>query len=230
MLEVHEIHTYYGDSYVLYGVSLRVGPGELVSLLGRNGVGKTTTLRSIIGFTPPRRGRVVLDGRAIQGFAPEQIVRLGIGIVPQGCRVFADLTVWENLRIAGRRKDRGWSIQDIYDLFPRLRERARVNAGLLSGGEQQMLAIGRALMGNHRVILMDEPSEGLSPAIVAAVRDVILRLKGTGLSILLVEQNLTLALSVADQVYVLNKGQVVFEGTPAALAADEPIKARYLGV
>ncbi len=230
MLEVHEIHTYYGDSYVLYGVSLRVGPGELVSLLGRNGVGKTTTLRSIIGFTPPRRGRVVLDGRAIQGFAPEQIVRLGIGIVPQGRRVFADLTVWENLRIAGRRKDRGWSIQDIYDLFPRLRERARVNAGLLSGGEQQMLAIGRALMGNHRVILMDEPSEGLSPAIVAAVRDVILRLKATGLSILLVEQNLTLALSVADQVYVLNKGQVVFEGTPAALAADEPIKARYLGV
>jgi branched-chain amino acid transport system ATP-binding protein len=230
MLEVHEIHTYYGDSYVLYGVSLHVGPGELVSLLGRNGVGKTTTLRSIIGFTPPRQGSVVLDGRAIQGFAPEQIVRLGIGIVPQGRRVFADLTVWENLRIAARRKDDGWEIEDIYNLFPRLRERAGINAGVLSGGEQQMLAIGRALMGNHRVILMDEPSEGLSPAVVAEVRDIILKLKKTGLSILLVEQNFALALSVADRVYVLNKGQVVFEGTPAALAADEPVKARYLGV
>ncbi len=230
MLEVHEIHTYYGDSYVLYGVSLRVGPGELVSLLGRNGVGKTTTLRSIIGFTPPRQGRVVLDGRAIQGLAPEQIVRLGVGIVPQGRRVFADLTVWENLRIAARGKGGGWTIESIYDLFPRLREREGINAGVLSGGEQQMLAIGRALMGNHRLILMDEPSEGLSPAVVAEVRDIILKLKKKGLSILLVEQNFTLALSVADRVYVLNKGQVVFEGTPAALAANEPIKARYLGV
>ncbi len=230
MLHVDEIHTYYGDSYVLYGVSLRVGPGELVSLLGRNGVGKTTTLRSIIGFTSPRRGKVVLDGRAIQGLAPEQIVRLGVGIVPQGRRVFADLTVWENLRIAARAKHGGWTIESVYDLFPRLREREGINAGVLSGGEQQMLAIGRALMGNHRLILMDEPSEGLSPAVVAEVRDIILKLKKTGLSILLVEQNFTLALSVADRVYVLNKGQVAFEGTPAALAANEPIKARYLGV
>jgi branched-chain amino acid transport system ATP-binding protein len=230
MLEVQEIHTYYGDSYVLYGVTLRVGSGELVSLLGRNGVGKTTTLRSIIGFTPPRRGSVMLDGLAIQGFAPERIVQLGIGIVPQGRRVFADLTVWENLRIAARRKDDGWTIERIYNLFPRLRERSGINAGVLSGGEQQMLAIGRALMGNHRVILMDEPSEGLSPAVVAEVRDIILKLKQTGLSILLVEQNFALALSVADRVYVLNKGQVVFEGTPAALAADELVKARYLGV
>jgi branched-chain amino acid transport system ATP-binding protein len=230
MLEVHEIHTYYGDSYVLYGVTLRVGSGELVSLLGRNGVGKTTTLRSIIGFTPPRQGSVTLDGLAIQGFAPERIVQLGIGIVPQGRRVFADLTVWENLRIAQRRKEDGWTIEGIYNLFPRLRERTGINAGVLSGGEQQMLAIGRALMGNHRVILMDEPSEGLSPAVVAEVRDIILKLKQTGLSILLVEQNFALALSVADRVYVLNKGQVVFEGTPAALAADELVKARYLGV
>jgi branched-chain amino acid transport system ATP-binding protein len=230
MLEVEDVHTYYGDSYVLYGVSLHVAAGELVALLGRNGVGKTTTLRSIIGFTPPRRGRVALNGRAIHGLAPEQIVRAGVGIVPQGRRVFADLTVWENLRVAARQKDGGWTIEAIYDLFPRLRERARINAGVLSGGEQQMLAIGRALVGNHQLILMDEPSEGLSPAIVTEVRDIILKLKRTGLSILLVEQNLALALSVADRIFILNKGQVVFEGTPAALAADESVKARYLGV
>jgi branched-chain amino acid transport system ATP-binding protein len=230
MLEVHNIHTYYGDSYVLYGVSLRVATGELVSLLGRNGVGKTTTLRSIIGFTPPRRGKVTLNGRAIHGLAPEEIVRLGIGIVPQGRRVFADLTVWENLRVAARQKHGGWTIEAVYDLFPRLRERARVNAGVLSGGEQQMLAIGRALVGNHRLILMDEPSEGLSPAVVTEVRDIILKLKKTGLSILLVEQNLALALSVADRALILSKGQVVFEGTPTALTADESVKARYLGV
>lgn len=230
MLEVEDIHTYYGDSYVLYGVSLHVAAGELVALLGRNGVGKTTTLRSIIGFTPPRRGRVALNGRAIHGLAPEQIVRAGVGIVPQGRRVFADLTVWENLRVAARQKDGRWTIEAIYDLFPRLRERARINAGVLSGGEQQMLAIGRALVGNHRLILMDEPSEGLSPAIVTEVRDIILKLKRTGLSILLVEQNLALALSVADRIFILNKGQVVFEGTPATLAADESVKARYLGV
>jgi branched-chain amino acid transport system ATP-binding protein len=230
MLEVDEIHTYYGDSYILYGVSMRVGPGELVCLLGRNGVGKTTTLRSIIGFTPPRKGRVVLGDRPVQGMRPEQIVRLGVGIVPQGRRVFADLTVRENLSIAARPKDGGWTIDAIYGLFPRLRERARIGAGVLSGGEQQMLAIGRALMGNHRLILMDEPSEGLSPAIVTEVRDIILKLKKTGLSILLVEQNFALASSVADRVYVLNKGQVVFEGTPTDLAMNEPVKTRYLGV
>jgi branched-chain amino acid transport system ATP-binding protein len=230
VLDVDQIHTYYGDSYVLYGISLRVAAGELVCLLGRNGVGKTTTLRSIIGFTPPREGRILLDGKPIHGLSPEKIVRRGVGIVPQGRRVFADLTVSENLRIAARSRPEGWTVEGVFNLFPRLRERASIAGSALSGGEQQMLAIGRALMGNHRLILMDEPSEGLAPAIVREVRDTIIRLKRTGLSILLVEQNLALALAVADRLYVLNKGQVVFEGTQSELSADDDVKNRYLGV
>jgi branched-chain amino acid transport system ATP-binding protein len=230
MLEVSKIHTYYGDSHVLHGISINVRAGELVGLLGRNGVGKTTTLRSVIGFTPPREGTVCFEGRPIQHLAPEQIVRLGIGIVPQGRRVFADLTVLENLCIALRPKPGGWTVEQIFEFFPRLRERINVQSNALSGGEQQMLAIGRALVGNHHLILMDEPSEGLSPAIVRDVRDIILKLKKLGLSILLVEQNLPLALAVADRVYILSKGQVVFEGTASDLAANDEVKSQSLGI
>ena len=227
-LLVDGVHTYYGESHVLHGVSLTVEAGEAVALLGRNGAGKTTMIRSIVGFTPPREGRVVFDGDPIDGWPPYRIARRGVALVPQGRRIFAPLSVKENLTL-GARAD-GWTLDRVFDLFPRLRERQEQAGGTLSGGEQQMLAIGRALLTNGRLLLLDEPSEGLAPVIVREIGGIVEGLKGQGLSIMLVEQNYHLALRVADRVYVMNKGRIVYEGTPARLEADEDVKRRYLGV
>jgi len=229
VLEVSELHTYYGESYVLQGVSLTVGAGEVVAILGRNGVGKTTLMRSIIGFTPPRRGTVRFKGRDITGWASYRMTALGMALVPQGRRVFPSLSVRENLEVA-RRGDGRWSLERVYAVFPRLRERQKNRANKLSGGEQQMLAIGRALMSNPALLLMDEPTEGLAPLLVRDVGRVMGELRRDGLSILLVEQNLPLALSVADRVHILSRGQIVHSSTPEELMASEEVKSRYLGV
>jgi len=232
MLEVRDIHTYYGDSYVLQGISLRVERGQVVGILGRNGMGKTTLIRSIIGFTPPRRGQILFEGRDITGWPSNRAVALGLGLVPQGRRVFPSLTVEENLRVAAR-TDGGraeWTLDRVMALFPRLRERAQHRAGKLSGGEQQMLAIARALMTNPALLLMDEPTEGLAPLLVREVGRVIEELKAGGLSILLVEQNLPLALRLADHVHVLSRGRIVHSSTPRALWENEEVKARHLGL
>jgi len=228
VLEVEEIQTYYGESHVLHGVSVRVAPGEAVALLGRNGAGKTTLIRSVAGMTPPRDGRVVFDGQAVERWPAYRIARRGLALVPQGRRIFAPLSVRENLLLGARPGE--WRLEKVYDLFPRLREREEQSGGTLSGGEQQMLAIGRALMTNGRMLVLDEPSEGLAPIIVREIGRVVQGLKGERLSILLVEQNYHLALRVADRVYVMNKGQIVWEGTPAGLEAAEEIKRRFLGV
>jgi branched-chain amino acid transport system ATP-binding protein len=228
-LEVESVHTYYGESHVLQGVSLRVSPGEVLAILGRNGMGKTTLIRSIVGFTPPRRGHVRYKDAEITRWPPFRMVGLGMALVPQGRRVFPSLSVRENLDVARRGAGR-WSLEQVYALFPRLRERAANRANKLSGGEQQMLAIGRALMSNPELLLMDEPTEGLAPLLVREVGRVIAELKRSGLSILLVEQNLALALSVADRVHVLSRGQIVHTGTPAELMSNEDVKTRYLGV
>ena len=229
MLEVASVHTYYGDSHVLHGVSLTVGDGEVLTILGRNGTGKTTLIRSIIGFTVPREGTVRLKGENVAGFAPYRLVERGVALVPQGRRVFPSLSVRENLDVARGGRGR-WTREQVYALFPRLAERAQSRSGKLSGGEQQMLAIARALMSNPELLLMDEPTEGLAPLLVREVGRVIAELKREGLSILLVEQNLPLALGVADRVHILSRGQIVYTGVPAALAADEAVKSRYLGV
>jgi branched-chain amino acid transport system ATP-binding protein len=228
MLQVDGIQTYYGESHILHGVSLSIGAGETVALLGRNGAGKTTMIRSIVGFTPPREGRIVFDGDEVHRWPTHRIARRGVALVPQGRRIFAPLSVRENL-LLGARAD-GWTLQRVFELFPRLRERAEQAGGTLSGGEQQMLAIGRALLTNGRMLLLDEPSEGLAPLIVREIGRILQGLKGQRLSILLVEQNYHLALQVADRVYVMNKGQIVYEGTPASLQGDENVKRRYLGV
>ena len=228
MLQVNDIHTYYGDSYILQGVSLRVEPSEVVCLLGRNGAGKTTTIRSIIGFTPPRAGSIVFNARDITRVSSDRIARAGIGLVPQGRRIFPDLTVRENLTLAAR--GAGWNLDAVYQQLPWLRERATHRGNELSGGEQQMVAIGRALMANPDLLLMDEPTEGLAPLIVREIARLLLTLKAQRQSILLVEQNLALALQVADRVYVMSKGRIVFEGTADALRRNEEVKKQYLGV
>ena len=235
MLEIADVHAYYGDSHVLHGVSLHVAAGEAVALLGRNGAGKTTLIRSVVGFTPPRAGRISFDGRPLEGSTAYAIARLGIGLVPQGRRIFAPLSVSENLMLGARKPTarqgtRQFTRERAYELFPRLRERTLQGGGTLSGGEQQMLAVARALMTNPHLLLLDEPSEGLAPLIVREIGRVLIGLKQQGLSILLVEQNVPLALRVADRVYVMNKGQIVYEGSSAALAADEDVKRRFLGV
>jgi branched-chain amino acid transport system ATP-binding protein len=231
MLDVEEIHTYYGDSHVLQGISLHIEAGQVVGLLGRNGMGKTTLIRSIIGFTPPRRGRVRFKDQDITGWVSNRAVDLGLGLVPQGRRVFPSLTVRENLLVAARQRGGGpWTADRVMELFPRLRERADNRAGKLSGGEQQMLAIARALVTNPSLLLMDEPTEGLAPLLVREVGRVIEQLKGEGLSILLVEQNLPLALRIADHVHVLSRGRIVHSGPPHALEHDSEIKSRYLGL
>ena len=230
MLEVRDIHTYYGDSHVLQGVSLRMEKGQVVGILGRNGMGKTTLIRSIIGFTPPRRGQVRFKERDITAWPSNRAVALGLGLVPQGRRVFPSLTVLENLAVAAKGNGGPWTIARVLDLFPRLGERAGSRAGKLSGGEQQMLAIARALVTNPELLLMDEPTEGLAPLLVREVGRVIERLKAEGLSILLVEQNLPLALRVADRVHILSRGQIVHSSNPAELMANDGVKSRYLGV
>jgi branched-chain amino acid transport system ATP-binding protein len=229
VLEVEGLHTYYGGSHVLQGVSLAVGARQVVAILGRNGMGKTTLMRSIIGFTPPRRGTVRFKGEEITARPPFRMTALGIALVPQGRRVFPSLSVRENLEVA-RRGDGAWNLERVYSVFPRLREREKNRANKLSGGEQQMLAIARALMSNPELLLMDEPTEGLAPLLVREVARVIGELRQEGLSILLVEQNLPMALSVADRVHILSRGQIVHSSTPAELMASEDVKSRYLGV
>lgn len=231
MIHVENIHAYYGDSHVLQGVSVNVKKGGLSVLLGRNGMGKTTTIRSIIGFTPPRFGKIIFQGNEIQKWPSYKIAQLGIGLSPQGRGVFPNLTVKENLLIAARHGSRrGWTLDRIFDLFPRLKERAASMGGNLSGGEQQMLSIGRALMTNPDLLLLDEPSEGLSPIMVQEVMNIISRLKQEGLSMLMVEQNISMALKVADWVYILSKGTVVFDGTPQHLRENHEVKSKYLGM
>jgi branched-chain amino acid transport system ATP-binding protein len=231
ILEVKDIHTYYGDAYVLQGLSLALEKGQILGLLGRNGVGKTTLVNSIVGFTPPRRGAIVFKGDDITALSSFETVRRGMGLVPQGRRVFPTLSVEENLRVAARGQARhGWTLERIYELFPRLAERRGQRARTLSGGEQQMLAIARGLMTNPDCLIMDEPTEGLAPIIIQAVWQIIARLKREGLSILLVEQNAALALQLVDYVHVMSKGRVVYSAAPAALQSDEAVKAKYLGI
>jgi len=232
-LAVEAIHTAYGLSRVLFGVSLEVHAGECIALIGRNGVGKTTTMRSIIGLTPPASGRVVWKGRDIARLGPHRICRMGIGFVPEDRRIFPELTVWENLDIARRAGPDGkttWREEQVFALFPDLQEIRDRRGGVLSGGQQQMLTIARTLMGNPELLLLDEPSEGLAPLIVELLQQRVAELKATGLSIVLAEQNLQFVMALADRVYILEKGEVRFTGTPADLKADERIVHQYLTV
>jgi branched-chain amino acid transport system ATP-binding protein len=230
LLTVRDLHAYYGESHVLQGVSLEVAEGECVAILGRNGAGKTTTISSIVGFVRPRAGSVRLRDAQVAGLAPHRIARAGLSLVPQGRRVFADLSVRENLVLTAVPRRAGWDLERVLGLFPALRRRLDAFGDQLSGGEQQMLAIGRALMRNPRVLLLDEPSEGLAPKVVSEVGEALLRLRASGLAILLVEQNLALATHVAQRVYVMNKGTIVFSGTAEELAASTDVESRYLGV
>jgi branched-chain amino acid transport system ATP-binding protein len=233
-LALSHVDAFYGDSHVLHMVSFELGEGRLLGLLGRNGAGKTTCMNVAVGLLPVRGGAIEVFGESIANRSPERIARCGVALVPQGRRIFRSLSVRENLVVAARKPVGGlkaiWTLDTVFDMFPRLGERRSQMAGLLSGGEQQMLAIGRALMSNPRVLLMDEPSEGLAPQIVADVGRTIARLKAEGLSIILVEQNIKLTLNLADDVTVINTGSVVFRGTPDELKANEPIISQHLGV
>jgi branched-chain amino acid transport system ATP-binding protein len=229
-LALEGVDALYGESHVLHSVSFALGEGRVLALLGRNGAGKTTCMNSVIGFLPPRKGAVRLFGQSLARLPPDAISRRGIGLVPQGRRVFPRLTVRENLVVAHQKRSGTWSLERVFALFPRLRERAQQDAGSLSGGEQQMLAIGRALMGNPRVLLMDEPSEGLAPLIVAEVGRTIAKLKAEGQSIVLVEQNVKLAFSLADDVVILNTGRVAFAGPVDAVRDNEALITQHLGV
>ena len=230
-LALQGVDALYGDSHVLHGVSFNLREGRVLALLGRNGAGKTTCMSAIIGFVPPRKGAIRLFGEPIAGLAPETIARKGVGFVPQGRRVFQTLSVKENLQVSERRGSfSNWNLASVFELFPQLEERAAQVAGSLSGGEQQMLAIARALMGNPRVLLMDEPSEGLAPLIVAEVGRTIARLKAEGQSILLVEQNVRLALELADEVVILNTGRVAFTGSAGEARGNEALITQHLGV
>ncbi|WP_298107224.1 ABC transporter ATP-binding protein [Bradyrhizobium sp.] len=232
-LALANVHSFYGDSHILHGVGFSLSEGEVLALLGRNGAGKTTCISTIVGFLTPKEGDIRLFGEPIGGLSPERISRLGIGLVPQGRRIFPSLTVRENLVVARQREratTKPWNVERIFALFPRLEERYAQFAGTLSGGEQQMLAIGRALMGNPRVLLLDEPSEGLAPLIVAEVGRIIKRLKDEGQSIVLVEQNRQLALDVADHAVILNTGRCVFSGKAHEVLNNEELIAQHLGV
>jgi branched-chain amino acid transport system ATP-binding protein len=233
-LDIAGIDAYYGDSHVLHGVSFALKPGRLLGLLGRNGAGKTTCMATIMGFLKPRKGSISLFGEPVAGLAPDIIARKGICLVPQGRRMFRTLTVRENLMVAAQPTKQnngpGWSLDRVFQIFPRLKERHAQVAGSLSGGEQQMLAIGRALMGNPRVLLMDEPSEGLAPQLVAEVGRTIAQLKAEGQSIILVEQNIKLTLDLADDIVIINTGAVVFRGEAAGLRLDDALVAQHLGV
>jgi branched-chain amino acid transport system ATP-binding protein len=231
MLRVNEIHTYYGLSHILFGVSLEVRPGEIVCLLGRNGAGKSTTMRSIMGLTPPRKGTIHFKEIPCKGKKPHLLARMGIGYVPDDRRVFADLTVDENLEISERNVDKnGWTRDRVYNFFPPLREIHSRRAGFLSGGEQQMLTIGRALMTNPELLLLDEPTEGLAPLIVKGLAEQIVRLKESGLTVLLAEQNQTVALEISDRGYVIDNGSIRYHGTVVDLRENEEIRRKYLCV
>jgi branched-chain amino acid transport system ATP-binding protein len=231
LLEVAEINSYYGKSHILHDVSLHVEAGEIVTLLGLNGAGKTTTLRSILSLTPPRTGSVRLNGRELRGLAPHAIARLGVGYVPEGRRMFKNLSTLENLQLAERAGGAdGWTIARVYDRFPKLRELASRKSGRLSGGEQEMLAIGRALVGNPKLILVDEPSQGLAPIIVIELYKTLEELRRGGTSILLVEQNALLALKVSQRAYVVDDGRIVHSGLSEELAHDQPRIRALMGL
>jgi branched-chain amino acid transport system ATP-binding protein len=232
LLSVENIHTAYGLSRVLFGISLEIAAGECVCLLGRNGVGKTTTMRSVMGLTPPASGRVMWKGEDITGWPPHKVARAGIGFVPEDRRIFAELSVWENLDVAGRagRRRGHWTIETVYELFPVLRALRNRQGGFLSGGEQQMLTIGRTLMGNPELLLLDEPSEGLAPLVVEALRLKIDELRKAGLTILLAEQGVEFSLSLADRVYVLEKGAVRHAGPAAELRDDKALRERLMAI
>lgn len=228
MLDVQNLHAYYGESHILHDVSLRVNQGSVSVLLGRNGMGKTTTLHSIMGMVTPKKGSIVLNGQELHDKPSYQISKAGIGLVPQGRRIFPNLTVKENLLTTYRPVKDGWNLERIFDMFPRLKERETSMGGNLSGGEQQMLSIGRALMTNPDLLLLDEPSEGLSPLMVREVVKIIKKLKEDGLSMLLVEQNLAMAQDLADHVYILNKGTVVFDGSSNEF--DQEVRNKFLSL
>jgi len=229
MIELKSINTFYGLGHILHDLSLRVGEGEVVALLGRNGAGKTTTMRSIAGLTPPRSGEIRYKGRDIAGLEAHRVSRLGIALVPETRDIFSFLSAKENLSIAARKESR-WQIDAVLERFPRLKERLGNKGRELSGGEQQMLAIARALLTGPDLLLLDEPSQGLAPLVVESVMETIRDLKKERVSMLLVEQNAEMALQLADRVYVIDHGTVVFEGTPAALRADRQVTTTYLGV
>ena len=232
ILTVEKINTFYGDSHILFDVDLTIAEGEVVSLLGRNGAGKTTTLRSIMGLTPPRAGSVRWLGEEVQRLKPHEVARKGVGFVPEDRRIFSRLSVEENLEIGAFKLEgpSGWTLERIYGLFPKLEQLKAHKGNELSGGEQQMLAIARALMGAPRLVLLDEPSEGLAPAIVKDVGEMIGTLKDEGIAVLLVEQNTRFACRLSDRVYIIDNGRVRFGGTVAQLEADEELKSRYLAV
>ena len=232
VLEVKDIHTWYGDSYILQGVSFKVKDASIVTLLGRNGMGKTTTIRSIMGLARPRKGSILYNGQEIVGLQPNRIARLGLGLIPQGRMIFSSLSVTENLKMAARSggKEDPWTVDKVFTVFPKLAERRKNKGNLLSGGEQQMLTIARALMTNPDLLLFDEPSEGLAPVVVDEVFRVISELRAEGQSILLVEQDFGMAMSVADYAYIMSKGTIVYESTPEKLIDNESVKSMYLGV
>ena len=230
MLEVEGIHTFYGLSHILFGVSLKVDPRVIVCLLGRNGAGKTTTLRSIIGLNPPREGRVFFKGREVTGMAPYLLTRRGISYVPDDRRIFADLSVGENLEVAVRAAAAGggWGREKVFELFPALQKIDTRKGGCLSGGEQKMLAIARALMGNPELLLLDEPTEGLAPALVRSLEGQIKRLREEGLTVLLAEQNVKSALRLSDRGYIIDNGQIRYEGSIEELRGNEEVRKKYL--
>ena len=231
MLRLDALHTYYGHGHILQGVDLEVASGRIAVVLGRNGVGKTTTLRSIMGLTSPRRGRILLGDEDVAGWPPHRIVRLGVGYVPEGRMIFPDLTVVENIEVAQRVPARQWPMQRLFALFPSLAERRRHKGSQLSGGEQQMLAVARALVTDPKVMLLDEPSQGLAPLMVEELTRLIAQLRDEGVSLLLVEQNLKLAEAVADVVYVMVKGRMVYHAPLEQFRAErEEVKARYLAL
>jgi len=233
MLEIRDIHTYIGESYVLQGVSMEVPEGKVVAILGRNGVGKTTLVYSINGFRPIRSGSILFEGKEISALPAHKIVRLGIGIVPQGRRIFSSLTVRENLEVPYKGSAQGhteWNNEKIFTMFPVLEKRAGYRSGRLSGGEQQMLSTGRALVTQPKLLLMDEPSEGLAPLLVRELARMIRDFKNQGLTVLLVEQKLSFALEVADDVYIMSKGKIVYHSTPDDLRKNGEARARHLGI
>ena len=230
ILEVKGIHTYYGESYILQGISLTVDKKEVVTLLGRNGAGKSTTLKSIIGLIPPKKGNIMYNGADITQKKAYEIVRLGIGYVPEDRRIFSTLTVLENLIIAQRKSNGMWNLKKIFELFPRLEERKGHRGNHLSGGEQQMLTIARSLMGNPELILLDEPSQGLAPVIVEDIAQAIGNMKNQGMGILLVEQNVLMTLSLADRHYIIDSGNIIYQGSNEELSGNKEIQKKYLSV
>jgi branched-chain amino acid transport system ATP-binding protein len=230
MLRVEDIHTYYGASHILQGVTLEVGEGEVVALLGRNGAGKTTTLRSIIGLTPPRRGRILFREKEITGGRPHALARLGLSYMPESRGIFPSLSVQENLTLVEGRRAGPWTLESVYELFPRLRERRTNGGAQLSGGEQQMLAIARALLLNPELLILDEPTEGLAPIVVKDIRERLRLVKDSGMTILLVEQNFRFATRLADRVYVMGKGAIQWSGSAQEIVADQGVQQTWLGV